>query len=101
MLVLQLLSEKDLYGYEITKNIMLLSDGMFQMKQGTLYPILHSLEDNEYIVSYWEDSASKRKRKYYHITDQGRKQLEAKKNEWCSYVESVVAVLGELEWKKN
>ena len=65
------------------------------MGQGSLYPILHFLEAEEYIVSYWEDTVSKRKRKYYRLTQKGKGLLEEKIREWNLFVGGVNRVLEE------
>ena len=62
------------------------------LKEGTLYPILHALEKEGYLESYWEEFDN-RKRKYYHLTRKGEKQLDAKKEEWQVYSKSVGKVL--------
>ena len=76
VLILSILNRKDMYGYEMIKEIDLLSKGIFSFKEGTLYPILHNLENASYIESYWDDSSSGRKRKYYKITELGREVLK-------------------------
>lgn len=93
MLVLSVLNGKDLYGYRIIKEIELLSESVFELKEGTLYPILHALEEENYLQSYWEESEG-RKRKYYHLTSKGSKQLAEKQEEWKIYAKSVNKVLG-------
>lgn len=93
LLVLKLLSNKDLYGYEIIKEATRLSSGVFQWKQGTLYPVLHNLEDQDFIVSYWEETEALRKRKYYHITEAGLQALEYKRQEWKVFVGGVTDIL--------
>jgi len=72
--VLSLLLEKDMYGYIIIQDINSYSNGVFILKEGTLYPVLYRLEDNNLIRSYWinEDERSKPK-KYYNITEKGKK----------------------------
>jgi DNA-binding PadR family transcriptional regulator len=92
LLVLSVLKGKDLYGYKIIKEIELRSDSSFELKEGTLYPILHALEEESYLESYWEEFDG-RKRKYYHLTRKGEKQLDQKKEEWRHYSESVEKVL--------
>lgn len=92
-LVLSVLNGDDLYGYKIIKEIQLRSDNVFDLKEGTLYPILHALEQEGFLESYWEE-ADNRKRKYYHLTRKGEKQLKAKKEEWQVYSKSVGKVLG-------
>lgn len=95
MLVLKLLANEDLYGYEIIKKMTIISQGIFNMKQGALYPILHTLEDLECIVSYWEDTESARKRKYYHITEKGKSVLKDKNEEWELFLKGVKLVMGD------
>lgn len=60
MLILKLLDSGDMYGYQMTKELELRSDNTFTLKEGTLYPILHSLESNQMIEAYWEDTESAR-----------------------------------------
>ncbi len=81
-LVLSLLEDKSMYGYELIKEIDKKSSGIFEFKEGTLYPLLHSLESNGYLESYWDNRDGGRKRKYYSITDKGKKELADKKEEW-------------------
>lgn len=97
VLILSILNRKDMYGYEMIKEIDLLSKGIFSFKEGTLYPILHNLENASYIESYWDDSSSGRKRKYYKITNDGKKLLLEKKSEWKLFSETVNNVL----WEAN
>lgn len=82
VLVLTLLSEKDMYGYEIIGEMKKRSDNIFSMKEGSLYPMLHSLEKNDAVESYWVDTPEGRRRKYYRITAEGKKTLEVKRREW-------------------
>ena len=71
-----------------------LSDDVFQMNEGTLYPILHSLEKNGMLESYWsEASETVRRRKYYKITDKGLKELARQNKEWKEYSTAVSRVL--------
>lgn len=94
MLILDLLSKEDMYGYQMTKTLETLSDNTFTLKEGTLYPILHGLEKDKMIESYYEDTESLRKRKYYHITKDGRKLLDHKKQEWNTFSTTVNKVIG-------
>lgn len=93
LLVLKLLEQKDMYGYEIIKEISSLSNGVFQFKEGSLYPILHSLENKKYIKSYWESSTSARNRKYYQITKSGKAVLQEKVEEWNCFSAGVASIL--------
>lgn len=86
MLILTLLDKQDLYGYQLIKELERMSEGTFALKEGTLYPILHSMETERWLESYWEE-AEGRKRKYYRITDSGRRQLQERNgNGSCSVV---------------
>lgn len=95
-LILSLLERKDLYGYELLKELERKSEGAFALKEGTLYPILHAMEGERWVEAYWSEE-SRRKRKYYRITDEGQKQLKAKKAEWASFRNAVDLVLREGE----
>ena len=92
IMVMSVLKGKDMYGYIIIKELQNRSEDVFVLKEGTLYPILHALEKEGYLESYW-DEYDNRKRKYYHLTRKGEKQLEAKKKEWQVYSKTVGKVL--------
>lgn len=92
-LILSLLHSKPMYGYEIIKELESKSNGIFSFKEGTIYPILHSLEEKELIVSYWGEGTGKRKRKYYKINDQGKEFIQEKKEEWSVFKNAVDEVL--------
>ena len=92
MLVLNLLDEKSYYGYEIIKTLKLRSNNTFDMKEGTLYPILHKLENEELITSSNQE-VSGRVRKVYSITQKGKRVLAADKKEWEEFSLAVNQVL--------
>lgn len=92
MMILKLLSEKDMYGYEMIDTLRKRSENVFELKAGTLYPLLHGLEDKQYLVSY-EQEATGKVRKYYRITKDGRRYLEEKKSQWQEYSRAVMSVL--------
>lgn len=92
MLILKLLSEKDMYGYEMIDTLRRKSQNVFELKAGTLYPLLHSLEENGALTVY-EQEAGGKTRKYYSLTKQGRGFLEKKMKEWREYSETVTNVL--------
>lgn len=76
MLLLSLLSQKDLYGYEISLLLKDLSSGAFVVPEGSLYPTLYKLEDKKYITSNAVKTGKRRVRKYYHIEDAGKERLK-------------------------
>lgn len=92
MLILRLLEDKDMYGYEMIETLEKKSNNVFTLKAGTLYPLLHSLEEKKYLTAY-EDEAGGKIRKYYSLTKEGRKYLKAKKDEWQEYQSAVTNVL--------
>lgn len=92
-LILKLLEEKDMYGYEMIETLSNKSDHTFDLKAGTLYPILHNLEKNELVESYEEKADNERTRKYYHLTLKGKKVLNEKHQEWTIYSKAVNKVL--------
>jgi len=92
MMILGLLSEKDMYGYEMIDTLRKRSQNVFELKAGTLYPLLHNLEEKHFLVSYEEEVLGKR-RKYYSVTKEGKKHLERKKSEWQEYSRAVTHVL--------
>ena len=93
MLVLSLLENENMYGYQMIRELSKKSQNVFEFQEGTLYPILHSLEEKNYITSYWDESGVK-KRKYYSITKEGKKHLKEKKKEWETYSNGVKQVVG-------
>lgn len=92
MLILKLLSEKDMYGYEMIDTLRQKSQNVFELKAGTLYPLLHSLEEKGFLAVYEQEIGGKT-RKYYRLTKQGGKFLEKKTEEWKEYREAVSNVL--------
>ena len=81
LLILSLLEEKDMYGYEMIDTLKGKSNNVFELKAGTLYPLLHSMEEKGWL-SVYEQEADGKMRKYYRITRDGKKQYQAKKKEW-------------------
>ena len=93
MLVLSLLAREEMYGYQMITELARRSDRTFELKEGTLYPILHALEADKYVTAQEREAETGRKRKYYRITKKGLKALEEKKAEWNLFTEKVNAVV--------
>ncbi len=93
MLVLTLLESGDMYGYQMIEELSRRSNQVFQMQEGTLYPILHTLEKGKYLSSYEQQAPTGRMRKYYKLTRKGRELLGEKKSEWEKFHSGVEAVL--------
>jgi transcriptional regulator len=81
-LVLAILAEGESYGYAIIKRVSDLSGGHLQWTDGMLYPVLHRLERNGLVAAKWGESESGRRRKYYRLTKDGRRQLDAERDRW-------------------
>lgn len=94
MLILKLLEDVDMYGYQMIEELNRKSNNVFELKAGTLYPLLHSLEQKGLLTSYEKTVDKARVRKYYSITPKGRKHLGEKTEEWQTYTAAVNQVLG-------
>lgn len=81
-IILQILSEGDSYGYEISKAIEKKTDHQLQVKEGTLYAVFQRLEKKNYIASYQGERTHGGKRKYYMLTVTGRTYLAELVEEW-------------------
>jgi PadR family transcriptional regulator PadR len=95
IILLSLLSEKEMYGYEITEKVQELSEGYLSYKEGTLYPALKRLELNGLVESYWEKSSEGPRRKYYKVTNTGRKALADQKQEWNMFQKVMHRIVGD------
>lgn len=94
MLVLKLLESQEMYGYQIIKELERQSRNVFQLQEGTLYPVLHTLEQQGAVTSFQKTAENGRLRKYYAITEGGKKMLAQKAEEWDTYREAVNRVMG-------
>lgn len=94
LLILKLLEGTDMYGYQMIEELNRKSNNVFKLKAGTLYPLLHSLEQKGMLNSYEKTADQARIRKYYNITPKGRKHLREKTKEWQVYINAVNNVLG-------
>lgn len=94
MLILKLLEDKDMYGYQMIETLAERSDNTFNLKAGTLYPILHGLEKKEFVSSYEDSTDGARIRKYYHLSRKGRRHLIDQQERWATYANAVNQVLG-------
>jgi len=93
MLVLALLKGNEMYGYQIIEELDRRSNQVFRLKEGTLYPILHTLEKDRLIKARETETVNGRIRRYYAVTEKGLRALEEKKTEWETYSSAVTAIL--------
>lgn len=85
-IILSLLRDEDLYGYEISKRIRSISQHTFEIKEGTLYVVLKRMENNKLIEPYWDDTESGGgRRRYYRIAEAGARYLAEKRNQWTFF----------------
>lgn len=97
VLVLSLLEHQPMYGYQMIKTLEEQSQGVFAFKEGTLYPILHGLEQQGLLRSYWSAGQGNRQRKYYEITSSGSEYLQTRKAEWSLFRSAVDRIIARGE----
>ena len=93
MLVLALLKGREMYGYEIIEELERRSENVFRLKEGTLYPLLHTLEKEKLVTAREARTPAGRVRRYYHVTAAGLRALEDREREWNAYSRAVTAIL--------
>lgn len=89
-MILSLLLRRESYGYKILQDVMELSGGTLDWSEALLYPVLHKLEKDGLIRSQWKTSGENRMRKYYSLTESGRRELAEEKERWLSIHEAFV-----------
>ncbi len=93
-LVLAILRRGDSYGYAIIQEVRELSGGRLAWTDGMLYPILHRLEEQGLVRSFWQTAESGRKRKYYRLSEEGRSALATHKAQWTAVHDALQAAWG-------
>jgi PadR family transcriptional regulator PadR len=93
LLLLNLLSRGEMYGYEILQEVSRRSANAFTFKEGTLYPALHQLERKGQIKSEWRRAENGRERKYYSLTFKGRKAAAEYEKQWHELTSAIAAIL--------
>ena len=92
-LLLYLLGQQPMYGYQIIKELEGRSQGYFKFREGTLYPALHRLERADLILGKWQMLPSGRQRRYYHITDKGQRVLAEKMSQWQDFLTAMNLII--------
>ncbi len=95
-LILSLLSTGESYGYALIQEVKRRSGDKIEWTDGMLYPVLHRMEREGWITSRWEESETGRKRKYYSISQDGRKALKVQREQWAA-----VSGLFKQLWKEQ
>ena len=93
-LVLALLGDGDKYGYQIIKDLSERSKEVLEIGEGSIYPALHALEQKKFVKSYWKEQHEGPDRKYYHLTQKGRKELASAKKDWRVFTEAIQKIYG-------
>ncbi len=95
-LILAILSNGKIYGYQIIQSVIEISGGTLEWSEGMLYPVLHRLEKENFIQSQWKMSENGRRRKYYRLTESGKKELDKERKQWLSVHKVLSRVWGPL-----
>ena len=90
--VLGLLEKREMYGYELAEALSRQTEGVLDMGQPTLYPLLYNLERKKLIKSHWREAESGRKRKYYGLTEKGIARLRAQQKQWESLMGAMTSL---------
>lgn len=94
LLILALLEAEPRHGYELSQLIESRSRGVVQVHAASLYPLLYGLERKKWIEGRWVERAGERRRRYYRLTQAGRRQLAAQRASWVTFAQAVSAVAG-------
>lgn len=94
-IILNCLLESDSYGYKISRSIIEKTNNLMDIKDATIYLAFKRMEKEELIEGYWSDNLDSARRKYYKITDKGKKYLKTKKEEWLRNRDILNTLLGE------
>jgi len=94
ILLLSLLEEESMYGYQMAKELRRRSRGYFEFKEGTLYPALHRMEERGWLRAQWQVVEEGPSRKYYHLTASGRHELKRARQEWTTFADRLLGLLG-------
>ena len=93
LLILKVAALGPIHGYGIAQRLQQVSRDVLQVRQGSLYPALHRLENKNYLAAEWTESDTGRDAKFYRLTAKGRKQLEAETANWSRLAEAIGLVL--------
>lgn len=93
-IILAQLNKEDSYGYIISKNVQEITRGELQLKEATLYTTFRRLENAGVIESYWGNENAGARRRYYHLTDAGRKLYEENLEDWRKYRAIISQLIG-------
>jgi len=96
-LILVSLADGARHGYQLALDIEQRSDGFFNFKHGTLYPILHKLEKEGLIKGVWSEEGPRGKRKSYALTARGRRFARDQRESWRAFLGHFLVAIGKEE----
>ena len=82
LLILKALAIQELHGMGVSRRIAQITDGAFDVKAGSLFPALHRMEQAGWLTSFWDESETNRRAKFYSLTKAGKKQLHSESERW-------------------
>jgi PadR family transcriptional regulator, regulatory protein PadR len=94
LMILSLIEVRPRHGYEISKMIEQRSEGSVKFNVASLYPMLYRLEKRGWIQGRWVEKAGQRRRRYYRLTDEGKKTLKAQRSTWLEFVAAINRITG-------
>lgn len=94
MLILGVLKQGASYGYDIVRKMNEQAEGIFAWQEGTVYPVLHKLEQKGLVRSRWQEGPTGRRRKYYSLTIDGRAALQDGARQWEFFHQLVIRLAG-------
>jgi PadR family transcriptional regulator len=94
LLILSLVEREPRHGYDIARLIEVRSKGVIQFKVASLYPLLYRLEGRGWIQGRWVEKAGQRRRRYYRLTIEGRRILDAQRHTWRAFADAIARVTG-------
>jgi len=97
MLILKTVAAGPIHGYAIAQRLLQISNDVLQVRQGSLYPALHRLENKKLLVAEWKATDTGREAKFYRLTRAGRKQLEAESQNWDHLRDAIELVMRSRE----
>ncbi len=93
-LIMAVLEAGPSYGYQIVQDLNVRAEGLLRLGEGTIYPVLHRMEERELITATWSKGENGRERKYYRLSARGRKALNENRQQWQGLVQVMQNLLG-------
>ena len=93
-MLLAVLSDGPSYGYQLVQDLNTKAPGVLKTGEGTIYPVLHRLQERELIQSAWRTGETGRQRRYYRITPKGKKALTDNRQQWAALAKVMQTMLG-------